>query len=266
MKKSLIIILFFAANLMTAQTFQGIAIYKSSQDVNIIPNGKIDQAAVNQINEQLKGQFDKEYSLKFTKKESLYEEVESLEKPVVQQNQFMMVSSGTGKPILYKNTSEASFVRQEELMGKKFLVKDQLKLPEWKLEGETKKIGNYTCYKATTVQKREKLTWTKEEGAKKTTVEFPVTAWYTPDIPVNTGPRNYWGLPGLILEIQEDQLSLLCVEIRLNPEDKFEINIPSKGKVITSEAFEKLSSKKRDAMVEELAKGKSNQTIQIRKN
>jgi GLPGLI family protein len=28
------------------------------------------------------------------------------------------------------------------------------------------------------------------------------TAWYTPQIPVSNGPRNYHGLPGLIMEVK----------------------------------------------------------------
>jgi GLPGLI family protein len=48
------------------------------------------------------------------------------------------------------------------------------------------------------------------EGEKKTNfmdnLEMPkdvtITAWYTPEIPVNQGPEN-WGLPGLILEIND---------------------------------------------------------------
>ena len=35
--------------------------------------------------------------------------------------------------------------------------------------------------------------------------EILVTAWYTPQIPVNQGPGEYWGLPGLILEVHDDQ-------------------------------------------------------------
>jgi GLPGLI family protein len=36
--------------------------------------------------------------------------------------------------------------------------------------------------------------------------DVTITAWYTPEIPVNQGPENYWGLPGLILEINDVRL------------------------------------------------------------
>ena len=43
-----------------------------------------------------------------------------------------------------------------ELMGKVFLIKDNLVTYDWKLTGETKNIGNYTCYKAV-FEKRKKI-------------------------------------------------------------------------------------------------------------
>ena len=46
--------------------------------------------------------------------------------------------------------------------------------------------------------------------------EVQITAWYTPDIPINQGPENYWGLPGLILEINEPELIILCSKVVLN--------------------------------------------------
>jgi len=45
--------------------------------------------------------------------------------------------------------------------------------------------------------------------------EIEIIAWYTPQIPVPQGPGEYFGLPGLILEIQADRTSILCSKIVL---------------------------------------------------
>ena len=50
-----------------------------------------------------------------------------------------------------------------------------------------------------------------------------VTAWYTPQIPVSQGPGEFWGLPGLILEINDDKTTILCTKIVMNPNDKSKI-------------------------------------------
>ncbi|WP_332911473.1 GLPGLI family protein [Algoriphagus boritolerans] len=44
-----------------------------------------------------------------------------------------------------------------------------------------------------------------------------VTAWFTPEIPVSHGPESYFGLPGLILEVQNQGRTLICEKIELNP-------------------------------------------------
>ena len=36
-----------------------------------------------------------------------------------------------------------------------------------------------------------------------------MSAWFTPEIPVSTGPSMYGGLPGLILEINDDRTTML---------------------------------------------------------
>jgi GLPGLI family protein len=107
------------------------------------------------------------------------------------------------------------------------------------IKAKTRVIGGYNCFKATTVRPTSKTDFRnfrpkKEdpaaaksaEGEKKTNfmdnLEMPkdvtITAWYT-EIPVNQGPENYWGLPGLILEINDGKTVILCSKIVLNPKE-----------------------------------------------
>jgi GLPGLI family protein len=53
-------------------------------------------------------------------------------------------------------------------------------------------------------------------------IELPkvtITAWYTPEIPVSQGPEGYWGLPGLILEVNDGKTTICalnCLESKEN--------------------------------------------------
>ena len=77
-----------------------------------------------------------------------------------------------------------------------------------------------------------------------------VSAWYTMDIPVGHGPGDYWGLPGLILEIDAGETKILCTKIVLNPEEKADISEPSKGKVVTQKEYDKIVEEKTKEMRE----------------
>ncbi|RLD29117.1 MAG: GLPGLI family protein, partial [Bacteroidetes bacterium] len=78
--------------------------------------------------------------------------------------------------------------------------------------------------------------------------EITITAWYTPQIPVNNGPGNYHGLPGLILEVNNGRQTLICSKIVLNPKNKISITEPTKGKKITQEKFDAIMEKKMKEM------------------
>jgi len=66
-----------------------------------------------------------------------------------------------------------------------------------------------------------------------------VTAWYAPEIPVSQGPDNYWGLPGLILEVNDGKTVILCSKIVLNSKEKVEIKASTNGKVINQKEYDK---------------------------
>ncbi|HBS12548.1 MAG TPA: hypothetical protein DEO36_08410, partial [Flavobacteriaceae bacterium] len=60
-----------------------------------------------------------------------------------------------------------------------------------------------------------------------------VIAWFAPEIPLDSGPERYYGLPGLILKIEFTGRSATCTLKELFFDKIEKIDIPNKGKVIT---------------------------------
>ncbi|WP_299431847.1 GLPGLI family protein [uncultured Aquimarina sp.] len=254
MVRLITLIVLFLVQSMMAQDFQGIATYNTNRKLDI----KLDSTHINsdmqkQIHEMMKKQFQKEYTLRFNKTESVYKEEESLGAPQPANGIQVMVAGFGESEVLYKNSKEERFVAQRDLFSKMFLVKDTLRNYNWKLENETKKIGNYTCYKATskqTIRQSQNISINNdqedEENFKEE--EIVITAWYAPEIPVNNGPATFWGLPGLIMEVNDGLQNILCNKIVLNPKKKVEITEPTKGKVITESKFGEIMQKKTEEM------------------
>jgi GLPGLI family protein len=276
-----------------AQGFQGMAIYESktsTEDFKARMSGNKDITPEMQKNmeERMKKMFEKTFILNFDKSASIYKEEEKLDAPSqggggggFRMMGSMMGSGGT----FYKNIKEKSYTVDKEFMGKEFLIKDTLPNLKWKMEGETRLIGGYKCYKATAIKpvsktdfrnfrpKKEETTTTKPaDDSKKTNFmdemnipkEVVVTAWYTPEVPVNQGPENYWGLPGLILEINDGKTVILCSKIILNPKEKAEIKASTKGKVVTQAEYDEIMIKKMEEF-REMNRGRgANGGMQIR--
>jgi GLPGLI family protein len=244
-----------------AQDFQGIATYKSKRKIEI----KLDSTQANsemqqRMMESLKKQFEKTFNLTFNKVESVYKEEEALSPPQPEGMQIVMINT-SGADILYKNIKEDRFTNQNDVFGKIFLIKDKLNKTDWKLESESKNIGEYTCFKATTTREREKPIGrininrdkdldAEEENKAPEMETITITAWYTPQIPVSIGPGNYHGLPGLILEVNDGSETVICSKIVLNPNDKVDISEPNKGKVVTQAEFDEIMEKKMEEMKE----------------
>lgn len=71
-------------------------------------------------------------------------------------------------------------------------------MPKWNLVSGSENICGYDCKKATTTFRGRNY-----------------TAWYAPEIAINEGPWKFWGLPGLILKIEDDKQNYVfeCVAI-----------------------------------------------------
>ena len=183
---------------------------------------------INAIKARLQKMNQKTYVLSFDKHVSVYKEEVQLKEPKPQVGKTRVFSfGGSGaSDIYFKNTQENRFVNETEIMGKRFLVKDKLPEYKWELSSETKNIGNYTCYKATYSKEVENTKISSIDGElteikqKETIV---INAWYTTQVPLANGPKNYQGLPGLILEINDGKTTIVSTEIILNPTEKISI-------------------------------------------
>lgn len=257
--KLLVAIVMLISTSIIAQDFQGIATYKSHRKMDIqLDSTQMNSDMHKRMMAMMKKQFEKTYNLSFTKEESLFKEEEQLEARQPQGMMVVMVDAG-GSDVMYKNTKEKRYTNQNESFSKLFLIKDKLEDIDWKLGSETKNIGDYTCYKATFTREVE----VRESGisvngdkdldidAEPKMEEITITAWYTPEIPVSAGPRNYQGLPGLILEVDDGRGgTLICSKVVLNPEKPIEIKEPKKGQKITQEKYDVIMEKKMKEMRE----------------
>ena len=100
----LIIILSISSLSAYAQSFEGIATYKTQQKFDFeIDSAKVGGSAMKkQIMGMLKKQFQKTFLLSFDKNNSLYKEDLELAPPSVGSN-IVVVSSSFGSGVLYKN-------------------------------------------------------------------------------------------------------------------------------------------------------------------
>lgn len=281
----LVFVLTAAISTVNAQDFQGEATYRTQRKLDI----KMDSTSTGvskdmhaKMMEMMKKQFQKTFKLSFNKQASIYKEEESLDQPQLGGGgmQIQMLGGGGGADILYKNTKEKRFSDQKDTMGKIFLVKDSIHPIDWKLESDSKYIGEYQCYKATYTKQVEVFkevsfssnSKTKKEDEQEEEEKEPemeeriITAWYTPQIPVNNGPAMYQGLPGLILEVHDGKLTIICSKIVINPKNQVEIEEPDKGKEVNQEKYDEIMDKKSKEMLERFAprNGREGESIKIR--
>jgi len=275
--KNLLTILSFVlmTSTITAQKFQGKATYKTHRKMDMKLAGpqfsSMSAEKKAQMNAMMMKQFQKTFTLTFNASQSIYKEDKSLKTPSVAPSSgmnIMVMGSGGGSDVLYKNIKDDTFINKTEIMGKRFLIKDKLPRFDWKLTGETKNIGVYTCYKATYTRQEDQTNMSVEDGKVKEStkkVDVVTTAWYTPKIAVSNGPGDYTGLPGLILEIKEGNQTIVCSEIIMNPKEKIVIEKPRKGKVVTQDQYSKIMDKKMKDQMEHFKSRRGNgNNVEIR--
>ena len=257
--------LFFITITLFSQEYQGKAYYYSKSTMELGKFGAtMNEAQKKQIKERLKNRLEKTYILSFNKEESIFKEDEKVDA-------YSGATDTWGKNFTpgkqYKNVKTRELIQKQEFYGKQFLIKDDLLDINWVLGKETKQIGNYMCFKATATIPNSDLNWydfswnelrpnnkkERSDSLPKTDLDrtppvldeetiptTKVTAWYSPQIPISQGPLEYWGLPGLILEVNVGNTTMLCSKIVINPDEKLKIEAPQKGKEVTKKEYKSI--------------------------
>jgi len=127
----------------------------------------------------------------------------------------------------YKNYQTEKSIEQREHGPKKYIIEDRLRKINWKLDEEatTKEIKGYTCRKA----------------IGKNSQGSSLVAWYTDQINCPSGPDQYGGLPGMILELNigDGEIVFTALDISKDTDTKL-VKAPSNGKKITRKEFQKM--------------------------
>ena len=180
---------------------------------------------------------DVELILKFQRNESYYYYNPDLEL----ESGYNTTKGMVGSMPFYTNTTTDKIIEINKYVGN--ISHKPLK---WEVTSETKKIGIYLCFKAIAIEKL----WSRQGYF----YNDKVVAWFTPEIPLNYGPKHYKGLPGLVLEIKKKKFSIVATQINLNPTKEVKLKIPKIDNVISIEE----SHKRFKEMIEERKKARKN--------
>ncbi|MBS1682177.1 MAG: GLPGLI family protein [Bacteroidetes bacterium] len=168
------------------------------------------------------------------KQQLFFNTSQSLYKPLIEDEEEDMQGGG-GRRFMFRrrgtttyfDQSTSQFLTVMELMGKKYLISDTLKMDPWKFGTEMKVIQGYECMQAY---------YTTNEERPRT-----ITAWFTNKLRPMLGPEKYNSLPGAVLavDINNGEQVLVAKKIELRPLKKNEMQIPDEGEKISQAEFKK---------------------------
>lgn len=123
-----------------------------------------------------------------------------------------------------------------DILGKKYIVQGDAEKHKWKILNEIKEVAGYICMKAETFD---------------TTHNRRVVAWFTDAIPVSGGPEGYYGLPGMILELNFGNGCSIVTATKVDYNSNLELEKQKrKGKKITQLEINEIIKKYRDNQIQ----------------
>lgn len=230
MKKACLFIFyfFFTTQLIIGQYKSGHIIYKVNniavENTSNNPEYKNFKKKIDEIAKELS------FELKFDQTKSVFNLVKYL--PLGKNKLYAngAITILGGKEVYYTDIKDKFIIKEKNFLGEPFLIKTPLNQLNWNLTNQTKQISGYKCYKAISYRESTNKNFEKKK--------VPVYAWYTPDIPINFGPFEAAGLPGLVLEFGVVNYSYVATKINLN--EKITLKKPKKGKIISNIEYNEL--------------------------
>jgi GLPGLI family protein len=172
---------------------------------------------------------------------------------------FRMPSANT-----YTDLAKQMQYEGREFFEKEFLIVDSLKQYKWKLSEETKTIAKQLCKKATTMITAPQVMRMRVSmgggpnadtaaSAPRAPKETELVVWYAENIPVSFGPDNYSGLPGVIMEIDQDNGATVTTAVEVSAKyPKKELVAPTKGEKMNRAQFQENMQK----LMQEMQRGR----------
>jgi GLPGLI family protein len=228
MKNFILILLLISCGSLFSQKY-GIVNYKISS-INFKPEyNPNDPEASKESSDIIKIAEDQNFKLTFNTNQSKFEISDSEKLEVSRKEEF------------YTRLARISYTSDDFYINKKTfqciqdnndgtLLERKNYVLDWKITTESKLIDGYLCYKAV----YEQIAY----NAKNDSIVQQTVAWFSPSLPYSYGPKKYYGLPGLILELNEARATFLATKITLQ-EGEIPIELP-KGKLINYDVYSKI--------------------------
>ncbi len=132
--------------------------------------------------------------------------------------------------IYHSNYTTKLFTNRELLFTTPVIVIDTMFKIAWQVDTTgSKKIGDLTCKRA--VGEFRGRTY---------------EVWFSEEIPVNSGPWKLWGLPGLILEVQDFYTDAITIKLKSITQTDEIIQKPNGDEQLTQAKYVELFKKKLD--------------------
>ncbi|HUS87428.1 MAG TPA: GLPGLI family protein [Bacteroidales bacterium] len=146
----------------------------------------------------------------------------------------MMIKIGDTENKVFIDLKEGKIIEQRDFMTRLFLVEGDFPDTEWKITGNQKMILDYPCMEATSSDENDVVT----------------KVWFTPSIPVQSGPAKFCNLPGLVLEadVKNGDRIFTALSIDLTPPDAESFKKPKDGKKVSEEEFREIVAEKMKEM------------------
>ena len=226
------LLIFLSYGITYSQNIEGKITFKASMEkaINFVKGKKDKDKKKKKIRSHInKHAKDVKVILKFNKQIAEYYALKKMDLTDKKNFNFTHVMAG-GENKYYTYNSIMGYKNENfncYLLGECFLIES--KLPKWTLKQDTKIIQGFLCYKAVLKNPR--------------TGKQVLEAWYTPKIPYQYGVMDYFGLPGLILEINKNTFSITAIKVELNPLKKIVIKKPQNIKKVSQKEFKAMTKK-----------------------